>query len=102
MKITELTGVGIEQIHTGQTKAVEGSRPRALTDAVASPGGVDVIHLSPQARLLHKASQIVQETPEVRQEKILALKDSIEHGTYTVDTTKVANKLIVEMLTEKA
>lgn len=100
MKITELTGVGIEQIHTGQTKAVEGTRSQAPADP--GSGGVDVIHLSPQARLLHKASQIVQETPEVRPERVMALKDSVENGTYSVDTTQVANKLIVEMLTEKA
>ncbi len=100
MKITELTGIGIEQIHTGQARAVEGTRPPAPKDI--GSGGEDIIHLSPQARLLHKAAQIVQATPEVRPEKVLALKDSVEQGTYTVDTTQVANRLIVEMLTEQA
>jgi len=99
MKITELTGIGIEQIQTGQTGTVKGTQPQAAPES--GPGGVDVIHLSPQARLLQKASQIVQATPEVRPEKILALKDSVEQGTYTVNTTQVANRLIVEMLTEK-
>ncbi|MCL6620720.1 MAG: flagellar biosynthesis anti-sigma factor FlgM [Syntrophobacterales bacterium] len=100
MKITELTGIGIEQIHTGQAKAVEGTRTQKPPDH--GSGGVDVLHFSPQARLLNQAAQIVRDTPEVRPEKVLALKDSVEQGTYTVDTTKVANKLIVEMLTEKA
>jgi flagellar biosynthesis anti-sigma factor FlgM len=44
---------------------------------------------------------VVAETPEVRSEKVRALKDSVAQGTYAVDTPKVAEKLITEMLLEK-
>lgn len=100
MKINELTSVGIEQLQASQSGAA--GPIRAKEGAEAGAPGVDVIHLSPQARLLQKASQIAQATPEVRPEKVMALKDSVEQGTYSVDTQKVADKLIVEMLTEKA
>ncbi len=100
MKINDLSSVGIEQVQISQSGGPGPARPQGGTEAAAA--GVDVIHLSPQARLLQKAAQIAQATPEVRPEKVLALKDSVEQGTYTVDSQQVANKLIVEMLTEKA
>ncbi len=99
MKISELNSVGVEQLQASQSGATGPVRPKDGSDA--APPGVDVIQLSPQARLLQKASQIAQATPEVRPEKVMALKDSVEQGTYTVDSQQVANKLIVEMLTEK-
>ncbi len=89
MKIHELPGIGVEQLQASQA------------GGAASPEGVDVIHLSPQARLMQKASLVVAETPEIRAEKVMALKDSVEHGTYQVDSRKIADKLISEMLAEK-
>jgi negative regulator of flagellin synthesis FlgM len=99
MKINDLNSVGIDQVQANQTQTAGAARPPETAASAAS--GRDVIHLSPQARLLQKASQIAQATPEVRPEKVLALKDSVDQGTYTVDSAKVADKLITAMLTEK-
>jgi negative regulator of flagellin synthesis FlgM len=99
MKIHELPGISVEQLQASKTGGVTTPEDKAAPDQATT--GVDVIHLSPQARLMQKAAHVVTETPEVRPEKVLALKDSVEQGTYEVDSQQVADKLIVEMLTEK-
>lgn len=99
MKIHDLPGVGVEQLQASRTGEITLSGEKSAPEQPAA--GLDVIHLSPQARLMHKAAQVVAETPEVRPEKVLALKDSVEQGTYEVDAKKVADKLITEMFAEK-
>ncbi|MBW1990874.1 MAG: flagellar biosynthesis anti-sigma factor FlgM [Deltaproteobacteria bacterium] len=99
MKINELSGISVEQLQSGRTGGVTPQEGKTSPEQPA--GGVDVIHLSPQAKLMHKAAQVVAETPDVRQEKVMALKDSVEQGTYEVDAQKVAEKLILETLIEK-
>jgi flagellar biosynthesis anti-sigma factor FlgM len=44
---------------------------------------------------------VVYQAPEVRSEKVAAVQDSVDQGTYQVDSQKVANKLITEMIQEK-
>jgi|UniRef100_A0A7C3WRS4 negative regulator of flagellin synthesis FlgM len=99
MKIHELPGIGVEQLQA--SRAGGAASPGEKHGSPQTSAGVDVIHLSPQARLMQKAAQVVAETPEVRSEKVRALKDSVAQGTYAVDTPKVAEKLITEMLLEK-
>ncbi len=99
MKIHELPGIGVEQLQASQAGGA--ASPKEKPGPPQCPEGVDVIHLSPQARLMQKASLVVAETPEIRAEKVMALKDSVEHGTYQVDSRKIADKLISEMLAEK-
>jgi negative regulator of flagellin synthesis FlgM len=99
MKITELPGISVEQLQTGKTEGLASNEQKPTQEQTAP--GIDVIHLSPQARLMQKAAQVVAETPDVRPEKVMALKDSVEQGTYEVDARKVADSLITEMLSEK-
>jgi flagellar biosynthesis anti-sigma factor FlgM len=100
MKIHELPGISVEQLQASRAGGVTPQEGKAAPEQATT--GVDVIHLSPQARLMHKAAHVVAETPEVRPEKVLAFKDSVEQGTYEVDSQQVANKLITEILTEKS
>ncbi len=52
-------------------------------------------------RLLTKAREAVAAAPEVRAERIAALKEAIAQGTYRVDSKQVALSLIVELLRQK-
>jgi negative regulator of flagellin synthesis FlgM len=99
MKIHELPGISVEQLQAGKAGGVAPREDKPASEQSAA--GPDVIQLSPQAKLMQKAAQAVAETPEVRPEKVLALKDSVEQGTYEVDSKQVANQLITEMLSEK-
>ncbi len=99
MKIHELPGISVENLQAGKTGGVTPQDEKSPQAQAAAK--VDVIHLSPEAKLMHKAAQVIAETPEVRADKVMALRDSVEQGAYEVDTKKVADKLIVEMLVEK-
>jgi negative regulator of flagellin synthesis FlgM len=99
MKITDVKGLEVEQLVSQQTDKVSGAQGQKPTEK--SSGEMDVIHLSPQSRLMQKASEVVYQTPEVRSEKVSALQESVQGGTYEVDTLKVANRLITEIIQEK-
>ncbi len=46
--------------------------------------------------LMEKARQIISRTPEVRSERVAALKAAIEQGTYKINTRKLADLIIKE------
>jgi negative regulator of flagellin synthesis FlgM len=97
MKITDIKGPEVEQVAARQKVGqVQGQQA-----AVSSGGENDVIQLSSQARMMQKAGEVVYQTPEVRPEKVEALQDSVQQGTYQVDSEKVANSLIAGMILEK-
>ena len=42
--------------------------------------------------------QVVDETPDIREDKIAALRDALKRGTYVVHNKEVAEKMIREFL----
>jgi flagellar biosynthesis anti-sigma factor FlgM len=48
--------------------------------------------------LLEKARQIVEQTPEVRPDRVAAIKAALSRGSYVIDSRKVANALLTELL----
>lgn len=98
MKITDIQGLGIEQVQAGQAGAVA---PKEDRHPVAASGGGDVIQLSDTARLMQKAAEAIAATEEVRPEKVMALRDAVQQGAYEVDPQKVANSIIVNLLQER-
>ncbi len=53
------------------------------------------------AGLKRKARQVVYQTPEVRPEKVLPLQEAIEAGTYEIDSEKLADILMEELLPKR-
>jgi len=51
-----------------------------------------------EARLIKKAREVVYQTPEVRPEKVAPLKEAIEQGAYEIDSEKLADIIIEELL----
>jgi flagellar biosynthesis anti-sigma factor FlgM len=49
---------------------------------------------------MKKIHEILASTPEVRTEKVAALKNAISQGTYNVKTGDVADKMVQEMALE--
>lgn len=56
------------------------------------------VKLSPEARDLQKIREVIEATPEIREEKVGQFKKEIEAGTYSVNGDKVAEKMIRESL----
>jgi negative regulator of flagellin synthesis FlgM len=99
MKITDVKGLEVEQVAARQADKVGGAQGQPPPDKPGAEG--DVIRLSPESRLMQKAAEVAYQTPEVRPEKVAALKDSVQQGVYEVDTPKVANSLIAQTIQEK-
>jgi len=99
MKITDVKGLEVEQVATKQAEKVGGVKGQVSPEKTG--GENDVIQLSPQSRLMQKASEVAYQTPEVRPEKVAALQEPVQQGTYEVDSTKTANSLIAGMIQEK-
>lgn len=99
MKITDVKSLEVEQLAAKQADKVGGAQGQPPPEKAG--GKEDVIQLSPQSRLMQKASEVVYQAPEVRPEKVAALQDSVQQGAYEVDSQKVANSLIAEIIQEK-
>ena len=70
------------------------AKPHANAATVERAERTDSAGLSDTARELSSALCMVEESPEVRAEKIAALKAQIAAGTYNPDPREVARKLI--------
>jgi negative regulator of flagellin synthesis FlgM len=60
--------------------------------------GEDSVELSQNARELQKARQALQDVPDIRQDKVAALKLQIESGAYELRADKIAANMIKESL----
>jgi negative regulator of flagellin synthesis FlgM len=80
------------------THRMDASQKTAATKPVRPASGGDSVSLSPQARLLRAAREALAEVPEIREEKVAAIRAQIEAGTYKVDGEEIAGKMIVEGL----
>jgi len=102
MEIKKTLGLG--------SKALEGrDRPAAVDKAAqktATASGAealaagDRVEISDRSREMAKAAEVLASTPEVRQQKVEEIKTRIENDEYEVDADKVAQKMIVDFLTE--
>lgn len=101
MKIQDVNndGQSIRQITQGMKPPQSEKNPPA--SSVGSPdAGSDKVELSPQSRDMKKIHEILAATPEVRTEKVTALRKAITEGTYTVKAEDVADKMIQEFILE--
>ena len=67
------------------------------TNAVTSEGSQgDTVSVSQDALLLTEARRTAQNTPDVRAEKVEALRTQVSNGTYTPDSKLIAANLVRE------
>ena len=61
--------------------------------------GADSVELSQSARDLKEAQKALQDLPDIREDKVAALKQQIENGTYDIRADKIAANMLKESLT---
>ncbi len=71
----------------------DGRKEAAATQA---PAKGDRISLSPEALLRTAAHSAATQAPDVRREKVDAIKERVAAGEYTVDSRKIATKLLAD------
>jgi negative regulator of flagellin synthesis FlgM len=60
--------------------------------------GEDNVELSQSARDLQSAQKALQDLPDIREDKVAALKQQIENGAYDIRTDKIAANMLKESL----
>lgn len=56
----------------------------------------DSISVSRDGRLIHEAIKSASATPDLRRDKIAAIRERIANGTYEIDAKRIAKSLIRE------
>ena len=93
---------GDERLHQplpSQAKEVQGTkgdRGGELSRSSRLEG--DTVEVSEQARALSVAKGALENTPQIRTDKVEALKHSIQAGTYHVSSEKIAERILGEGL----
>ena len=80
-----------------QAKNTEGS-VASRADATALP--TDRVVLSAGSLEVQKVRDILDQTPEVRADRVQALKEQIARGEYQVDPHRLADKMMGSLLSE--
>jgi len=62
------------------------------------PSTEDNVVLSPKAKEIQQARKLLEEVPDIREEKVARLKEQIQNGTYEIDAKKVAAKMVRDSL----
>ena len=80
-----------------QVKKSEGS-VAARVESAAQP--TDRVVLSAGSLDVQKVRDILEQTPEVRADRVQALKEEIARGEYQVDPHRLADKMMGSLLSE--
>lgn len=96
----KLTGI-IPQVKADnkiQTKKSADSATRIEGALAAAP--TDRVVLSAGTMEVQKAREVLAQTPAVRTERIQALQEQIARGEYRVDPYKIADKMLINLLSD--
>jgi negative regulator of flagellin synthesis FlgM len=87
-----------EQVRLRAARAAAALRSSAAAAGVTMPAAVerkpDALTLSDQARSIVTATKLVIDAPDVRDDRVTALKKAIAAGTYSIDSRRLASKLL--------
>ncbi len=81
----------------GKVAARSEGRGEASSDSAKASSTVAV---SGMAREIGKASANVRATPDIRKEKVDAIKEQVENGQYFVEGDKIAGKIIDDIINQ--
>jgi negative regulator of flagellin synthesis FlgM len=100
MKISKVDDASLQMIQQYQKadKADKVGDRASEKAAAANLVPEEKVNLSTTAKDVQNLSSAISKLPDVREEKVQALKDQIEKGTYKVDAEKTAEKMVGESL----
>ncbi|MGV8864384.1 MAG: flagellar biosynthesis anti-sigma factor FlgM [Pseudomonas sp.] len=73
--------------------AATSASAKATTEAVTTSSG-EAVHLSNEAQQLQTISDKLRDQPVVNSARVAELKQAVADGSYTVDSGRVASKLL--------
>ncbi len=100
MKIPDLKNDPAVQYLNQASKANPADKPNGLQEG--QKGGIpgDKVEISSQSRDLKKIHDILEQSPDIRSEKVEALKKAVEEGRYRIKAEDIAAKMVKEIIVE--
>jgi len=92
MKVTHMPPAGTDEEKKRKASPLPPPLPGAKPIA---PAGDEI---SEEARVFQKTTELVKKAPDIRAEKVAAMKKKVDEGTYKLDAAKVADALVDEHL----
>jgi negative regulator of flagellin synthesis FlgM len=75
-------------------RPIQGTRPDSSDRTEAGGKTRDRVELSDQARALHAAKESLAQLPQVRADKVAALQESINSGSYQISGSEIAQRML--------
>ena len=100
MKITDKTRIGVDAyIHEIKDRVrIERVSPKKRSFEIR---GKEKVELSARAREIQRAKKLIEQLPDIREERVARIKAQVERGTYRVSSRQVADKLLRESLIDQ-
>lgn len=89
------------QAKVDETRNKEKSAPASKDAARSAPrtgGGSETVAVSPAAKEIGRVKSAVKDAPDIRREKVEAIREKIEKGEYHVSSEKIAGKIIEDII----
>ena len=101
MRIDSLFGTPLDpesnRVGGASTSASPAQADRAGAGADAAAGNEDGASISSAAQKLAQFSAQLGNTPEIRQDRVARLTDSIQSGTYSVSNRQIAESILNDL-----
>ncbi len=101
MKIENLYQKFLQSPEQVKQSTGEAQRPKEPVQE-RPPARGDRVELSQTAKDIKKIESVLKTTPEVRADKVRSIKEQIEAGTYQVDSKKIANAMLTDLIKDMA
>jgi negative regulator of flagellin synthesis FlgM len=82
----------VNQVQDKNKAAASGDKPER------TPTLTDTVVISDTAKRIQEARKLLDDMPDIREDKVAQLKRQIENGTYDINAEKIADKMIKEGL----
>ena len=93
-QLSEASVKGVENVDEKQLsneKKIKGSE---------QPKQADAVSLSQISKESRQIKDIIESSPDIREDKVSYIKESIESGSYNIDNDRVADKIVTSVLEE--
>ena len=93
-KVNDASAQMIQQYQKIDSVKNEGEKPVGAGATIAT----ERVDLSSKAKDIQKIKQVLEQIPEIREEKVQELKRQIESGSYAINSGRIADKMLGESL----
>jgi negative regulator of flagellin synthesis FlgM len=94
---SDINSMSLQFLQMYAQTATNTQRRDPLSTDARLPRGQEIpasIELSPQAKQLNALEQQIHALPEVNQQRVDAIKQALEAGTYDIHPDKIASKIL--------